>query len=212
MLTVLPPCGLGSSQSPAHPIPFLHLLSWRAPPTCHPAPPSSPELSIFPNGPSRPLKHSLPPNRSPWQTRNLKVILLCDQTAGCTSSAPLGEAPARPLWGVGGGGGSGSKREGSKETPVFGKSPPPPPPAPRPEACRPAQGWWAHPQQGHPQLPVKSRPGVGGGPGSTLAGPSCAPSTFSPAFSVCTHPSAPRVLQAACGPTRGSSPFTGSEP
>lgn len=114
----------GLLTKPAHPIPFLHLLPWHAPPTCHPSPPSSPELSIFPNGPARPLKHSLCPNRRPWQTRNLKVILLCDQTAACTSYAPQREAPARLLWGVGGGGRFREQEGGRQGNASIWKEPP----------------------------------------------------------------------------------------
>lgn len=165
MLTVLPPCGLGSSQSPAHPIPSLHLLPWCVPPTCHPSPPSSPELFIFPNGPSRPLKHSLPLNPSPWQTRNLKVILICDKTAGCTSSAPQREAPARPLWGVGGYREQEGGRQGNAS---IWKEPPRPRPPPRGvQAC---WGLMGSPPAGAPPAP-REEPARGWGDRKHVSGP-----------------------------------------
>lgn len=137
-------------HTPSHLCTFSH----GAPlPRAIPSPPSSPELFIFPNGPSRPLKHSLPLNPSPWQTRNLKVILICDKTAGCTSSAPQREAPARPLWGWGVGGYR--EQEGGRQgNASIWKEPPCPRPPPRGvQACwglmgsppapreEPARGW-----------------------------------------------------------------------
>ena len=110
--------------------------------------------------------------------------------------------------GAGRGGGGAREQEAARKGQCLESLPHPPPP-------RGVQACWgpvAHLQQGHPQLPLKSRP-WGGGTGSTLAGPSWAPQhLLLPPSLLAPTPAAaalrPGVLQGACC----FSAFTGSAP
>ena len=109
---------------------------------------------------------------------------------------------------MGRGGGGAREQEAARKGQCLESLPHPPPP-------RGVQACWgpvAHLQQGHPQLPLKSRP-WGGGTGSTLAGPSWAPQhLLLPPPLLAPTPAAaalrPGVLQGACC----CSAFTGSAP